>query len=255
MNAIILAAGFGTRLKPFTDTNPKALVPLNGIPLIFYTLAFLKKHGIREIAINLHHHGEKIASALGDGGQLGLHIRYSREKEILGTGGGIKKALTLLTGNDVLIVNGDVILDFDLEGLIRHHKKNKFYATFLLSSQLDTEKYGAIHFKDGRIVSILNQPPPNPAASAGVYASCHILSKNLSAKKFAGFPYGKMFCLMHEVLIPELLAGKKFGALVTRGFVHICDSAGDIKNLEILLAEGKIRLSYAREVTGNRKEG
>ena len=91
MKAMILAAGYGTRLLPLTREIPKALLPLCGRPLISYTLAFLKKWGFNEIIINLHHHPQSIKDELGDGSQFGLRIIYSYEPEILGTGGGIKK--------------------------------------------------------------------------------------------------------------------------------------------------------------------
>ena len=77
MKAMILAAGYGTRLLPLTEKTPKALLPLCGRPLISYTLAFLKKWGFKEIIINLHHHPQSIKKELGDGSQFGLRINYS----------------------------------------------------------------------------------------------------------------------------------------------------------------------------------
>lgn len=85
---IVLAAGFGTRLKPLSDLLPKPLVPVANRPLIHYSLALLARAGARDVVINLHHHGEAIASALGTGAGLGVHITYSPEEIILGTGAG-----------------------------------------------------------------------------------------------------------------------------------------------------------------------
>ncbi len=114
MRAMILAAGFGTRLRPLTNTVPKALVPVAGRPLIEYGLFWLKAQGVEEVVINLHHLGDKIRDTLGDGRMYGLRIVYSPEEPILDTGGGIKKAQPWLDGETFLVLNCDTILDLDL---------------------------------------------------------------------------------------------------------------------------------------------
>ena len=107
MKAIILAAGFGTRLRPLTNNTPKPLLPVGDRPLIQYNLMLLKKYGITEVAINLHYHGEKIRETLGDGRKLGMQIVYSEEPEILGTGGGIKKVSRFLSDGTFLAIRTD----------------------------------------------------------------------------------------------------------------------------------------------------
>ena len=92
MKAMVLAAGQGMRLRPATDGMPKALVPVAGRPMIEYALLLLRHYGIKDIIINLHHLGEQIESRLGDGRSLGLKINYSREAQLLDTGGGLLKA-------------------------------------------------------------------------------------------------------------------------------------------------------------------
>src|SRR5262245_7059025 len=109
MKAMILAAGLGTRLRPLTHSTPKALLLVNGRPLIYYSLKLLEKHGIREAVINLHYLGDLIQKELGDGSKFGLRIHYSWEPQILGTGGGIKKASTFLEQESFLVVNSDVL--------------------------------------------------------------------------------------------------------------------------------------------------
>ena len=100
MKAMVLAAGQGTRLRPLTDTQPKALVPVGGRPMIEYSLLLLRHYGIRDVVINLHHHGEQIENRLADGSQLGLQISYSIEPELLDTGGGLLKAKPFFAKRD-----------------------------------------------------------------------------------------------------------------------------------------------------------
>ncbi len=109
---MILAAGRGERLRPLTDHTPKPLVAIAGQPLIVHQLRWLAAAGIRDIVINLHHLGEAIADALGDGAKLGVRIHYSREVTLLETGGGIVRALPLLGTGPFVILNGDMWTDY-----------------------------------------------------------------------------------------------------------------------------------------------
>jgi MurNAc alpha-1-phosphate uridylyltransferase len=115
MRAMILAAGLGTRMRPFTLTTPKPLIPLLGKPLIEYHIERLAKAGINDIVINHAWLGEKLEKALGDGARWGVNIVYSREGEPLETAGGILKALPLLSpnGEPFWVINGDVWSDYD----------------------------------------------------------------------------------------------------------------------------------------------
>ncbi|WP_263078310.1 nucleotidyltransferase family protein [Endozoicomonas sp. Mp262] len=120
MRAMILAAGFGKRLRPITLQTPKPLVPVAGKPLIVYHIENLARAGIRDIIINHSWLGDQIVSHLGDGEQWGVRLRYSAEPEPLETGGGILQAMPLLTegGNDsFIVINGDVYTDYPLNQL------------------------------------------------------------------------------------------------------------------------------------------
>ena len=111
MKAMILAAGRGSRLKPFTDSTPKPLLKVNGKPLICYHLEKLAQAGIKDVVINTAWLGEQIPQALGTGSHWGLNLQYSHESEALETGGGIKKALPLLGGDPFVVINGDIFID------------------------------------------------------------------------------------------------------------------------------------------------
>src|SRR3989449_1523283 len=125
MKAMVLAAGLGTRLRPLTDTLPKPLLPVAGRPLLEWNLLLLKRHGITEVIINLHHLGEQIVRALGDGARLGLRLAYSHEPTLQGTGGGIKQAAPFLKDGPFLVLNGDTLSDCDLMALIAAHRADR----------------------------------------------------------------------------------------------------------------------------------
>lgn len=145
MKAMILAAGRGERLRPFTDHTPKPLLPLAGKPLIVWHIEALVAAGIRHIVINHAWLGERIEAALGNGGAFGARIVYSPEGgQALETGGGIHHALPLLGDAPFLVVNGDVYTDYDFsrlparpEGLAHlllvanppHHPAGDFFLT------------------------------------------------------------------------------------------------------------------------------
>jgi len=116
--AVILAAGLGTRLKWLTDSRPKALMQLGDEPAVVHVIRRLAASGIREIAINTHHHAKLLMHALGDGSRYGVHLAYSHEQRLLDSGGGVRQAMMLLSGDGPLVVhNADVLADVDLRAL------------------------------------------------------------------------------------------------------------------------------------------
>ncbi|HLD43991.1 MAG TPA: nucleotidyltransferase family protein, partial [bacterium] len=192
MNALILAAGFGTRMRPFTNTHPKALVPVNGIPLILYSLAFLKKHGIKNIVINLHHHGRVIKKYLGNGKKIGMTIRYSNEPHILGTGGGIKKALRYLD-ETTLVINGDILMDFSLTSFLAQHNKKSPLATLLLFQHKNARDFGLIHHNQQSVTSILGSPAPHTKDHSAMFTGIYLITKSLLKKELDKHPANKLF--------------------------------------------------------------
>jgi len=118
MKAMILAAGFGERLRPLTDEVPKPLLRVGNKPLIQYHVERLVEAGVRELVINTSWLGEQIESFLGDGSRFGVSIAWSRETEPLETGGGIRRALPLLGSQPFIVINGDVWTDYPLQSLV-----------------------------------------------------------------------------------------------------------------------------------------
>lgn len=141
MKAIIFAAGLGTRLQPLTNSKPKAMVELNGKPLLYHAIIRLKKAGISEIIVNVHHFSEQIISYVFNT-DFGIPIHISDESaELLDTGGGIKHAEHLLHDDDpFLAYNVDVISSVDIKKVIALHKTQNALAT-LVVRQRETSRY------------------------------------------------------------------------------------------------------------------
>jgi len=118
--AVILAAGMGSRLKWMTRHRPKALMRVAGEPAIVHVIRRLVAHGVHEIAVNAFHHADQLAAYLGDGAKFGCHISMSFEDALLDSGGGVKKALSILPGRGpVVVYNCDVLADIDISCLAR----------------------------------------------------------------------------------------------------------------------------------------
>ena len=126
MKAMILAAGLGTRLKPFTDHNPKALAEVNGKSLLEHNIRYLQRFGIYDVIVNVHHFADKIEAALYEHDSFGSEVSVSDERsEVLETGGGLKKAASFFAGEEAFVVmNVDVLTNLDLGKMIEAHGSN-----------------------------------------------------------------------------------------------------------------------------------
>lgn len=181
MKAMILAAGFGTRLRPLTDVTPKPLLPVAGTPMIVWNLLLLKRHGFQEVVINLHHLGGMIRQALGDGTGFGMRITYSDEPVILGTGGGIKQVESYFKGEPVLVLNGDTLFALDLSAVMAFHLERQAAATMVLRQDSEAARWGLVEVTDqAEVIRItgrgLSVPTPT---TARMFAGIHILHPRL----------------------------------------------------------------------------
>lgn len=131
MKAMILAAGLGIRLRPFTDNLAKAVMPVLNIPIIIYIINLLKKYSIKEIMINLHHCPDSIRRVLKDGSHLGVSVYYSYEKELLGTAGGLKKVEDFFE-DTFLVINTDIVINLNIEELLKYHRESRSLATMVV---------------------------------------------------------------------------------------------------------------------------
>jgi NDP-sugar pyrophosphorylase family protein len=204
--ALILAAGFGSRLGALSDERPKPLLPVADVPLIEYSMALLRGAGILEVVVNLHHRGEMIEAALAQ------RVRYSREPHILGTGGGIRHALPLLDdkGAPFLVVNGKILIDLDVADLLRTHRASGAAATLVVREDPDAQRWNAIDAPPdgGPIRSIFG-------AGSFMFTGIHVIEPSLVAR----FPDDDQErCIVRQGYVPWIADGVPIHAYVARGY-------------------------------------
>jgi NDP-sugar pyrophosphorylase family protein len=230
---MILAAGFGTRLRPLTDRVPKPLIQVAGKPLIAYALALARAAGIRDVVVNLHHHAAAVRAALGDGRAFGVSIQYSEEDPLLDTGGAILQARPLLGDERFVVLNSDSIIDLDLRRLIEWHRERGSVATMVLRRDREQARYGVIEI-DGaqRVRRFLGKPahvdePLTPLMFAGV----HVFEPEIFAHMATG-----TFGIVRQTYPALLAAARPVSGFVYEGYWRVLDTHAG-------LAEGRYELT------------
>jgi mannose-1-phosphate guanylyltransferase len=150
----VLTAGLGTRLRPLTEVRAKPAIPVAGIAMVRRIIAWLASHGVTDCVLNLHHRPETIAALVGDGGDLGVRVRYSWEQPaVLGSAGGPRLARPILGADTFLIVNGDTLTDLDLGALIRGHEQSGALVTLALVPNRAFTRYGGVVVDSSGVVT------------------------------------------------------------------------------------------------------
>ena len=185
---MLLTAGLGERMLPLTAHAPKPALPVLGRPLVVQSLRWLRACDPDWVVLNLHHHGEQLRRMLGCGGDFGTPpLRYSPESVLLGTGGGIRRAASMLrdglADGVVIVCNGDFLSDIDLASAVAAHRRSGDVATLVLAPE--REGYAAVELDaDGRVLALNGHPAVDPARVARrcLFTGCHILAPELLDK-------------------------------------------------------------------------
>ncbi|HEX9163920.1 MAG TPA: nucleotidyltransferase family protein, partial [Thermoanaerobaculia bacterium] len=211
MKGMILAAGYGTRLRPLTYFVPKPMVTVCNRPLIGYAVEGFIQHGITDIIVNLHHLPEQIERYLKRtyAGQCTFH--FSFEPEILGTGGGIRKVRPLLeTEEEFFLVNGDTIQFAPYERLREHRREKNALAALTLRHPPPGDRFTAVWFGDGKITGFARSGVGEPLMFSGSHDISSRIFRHLPDKDFSG--------IVDEVYIPLIASGKEtIAAIVDDG--------------------------------------
>ena len=240
MKAMILAAGFGTRLWPLTIERTKPAIPFLNRPLIAYTIDYLKQYGITEIIINLHHEPDSVREQIGDGSEYGVKIHYSLEApEILGTSGALDQVRHLLQDETFILVNGKIITNLDLGAALQTHRSKESIATLVLKQNPKREKFSQIIVNDEGYYQGYGGFPPttdhrSPTADHPLmFVGIHILEPAI----FEYIPRGVFSDSIRDVYPKAMKAGQQIA-------VHI--GAGDWYELSTLGRYLEISLEFMR---------
>ena len=174
LQAVILAGGQGTRLRPLTLARAKPVVPLLNRPFLAYQLALLRAHGVVDVVLACSYRVDDVRAALGDAEHLGVRLRYIVEDEPLGTGGGVRNAADLVSGT-LFVLNGDILTDPDLTEMRRLHESRGSRTTIYLQPVPDPRQYGLVETApDGRLKAFREKPSAHEeittnTINAGIY--------------------------------------------------------------------------------------
>ncbi|CCO23226.1 nucleotidyltransferase family protein [Maridesulfovibrio hydrothermalis] len=167
MNAVIMAGGFGTRLRPFTKSTPKPMLPVGGTPLLERIIDQLKKNKIDNINITTHYLPEKIKDYFGNGEKYGVNINYITEDEPLGTAGAL--GFIEKSNHPVLIINGDILTQVDFSAMLNFHKEQKSALTIGVRMYEFKIPFGVVECAGPRVCTISEKPVKNVLVNAGIY--------------------------------------------------------------------------------------
>lgn len=206
MNALILAAGEGQRLRPLTERSAKPMLKIGGSPILSYNVRMLVRAGIKRIVINVHHQPEEIIKYFGDGNEFGCEIFYSPEPSLLGTAGALKQAKKIVGGFDATfaVIYGDNLTDMRFENLLAKHSQEQAACTLALFHREDVSASGIVEIdNDDRLIRFLEKPMSYEVFSHWVNAGLMVLEP-------VAFDYiGAVPCDFGRNVLPAMLASNE----------------------------------------------
>ena len=187
MKALLLAGGFGTRLRPLTYTRPKHLLPVANREHIVHVFDLLQRHGVNDVVLLTSYLAETFDYLVASGRERGLNLEVSQEVDPLGTAGALKNAAAFTGGETFLAFNGDVLTDVDLSAVVGFHRDRGAEATILLTPVEDPSIYGVVPTDaDGRVREFIEKPPPGEAPTNLINAGVYVLEPSVLDRIPAG---------------------------------------------------------------------
>jgi mannose-1-phosphate guanylyltransferase/phosphomannomutase len=241
MKAMILSAGYGTRLGSLTQQRPKPMLSLQGRPLLEYIITHLAWHGFNQIAINLHFMPEVIQDYFGDGSRWQVELVYSYEPELLGTAGGVKKMATFLGPSEPFLVHyGDILTDQDFTAMLHFHRRHQALATLLVHQRAKSNSVVSLD-EQGRIIGFLERPSEearrgiqSPWVNSGIYVC--------DPQLLAQIP-PDVICDLPRDIFPKLLAHKPLYGFPLSGYRCAIDSPERLAEAQAALVEGRCQIN------------
>jgi mannose-1-phosphate guanylyltransferase/phosphomannomutase len=247
MKAVIMAGGFGTRLRPLTTHIPKPLVPVGNVPIMEHTVRLLTRHGFTDLLVLLYFLPETITGHFGDGSRWGVRMTYATPTADLGTAGAVKFAAGEL-GEPVLVISGDVLTDFDLQAAVRSHQQRGAEASIVLTRVDSPLAYGIVIIDEsGRIVRFLEKPSWGEVFSDTINTGIYILDPSVLAAVPSGRPYD-----FGRELFPALLAsGRPLYGHVAEGYWRDVGDLTEYRTAHLDLLQGRVGV----EIPGTHSQG
>lgn len=237
MKAMLLAAGFGTRLRPLTDRLPKCMVPVAGKPVLQWNIEWLRSQGVVELVVNLHYHPEVVTGFFGDGSSFGVHLEYSYEPELLGTAGALWGARDFLSGPRFWVLYADNLVNCSLERMESLHRTQNATLTMGLFWREDVSASGVVRLDNqGRIVEFKEKPAAHEVISHWVNAGIFLCE----ARVHNFIPPQQTSDFGHNILPVMLAAGEQmYGYPLGPGeSLHWIDTLEDLTRTESVLLSG-----------------
>ena len=245
MRALVLCAGYGTRLGKRTADTPKPFLSIEGKPLLEYIVCYLRQHNIKEISINLHYLYESIVDYFGDGNRWGVRITYSYEKKLMGTAGGAKKLEGFLReDDDFLVVYGDVITDQNLKDLVGAHRDSGAFATILCHRNANSTSLISVNDKQ-RVVEYIERPSESERqlhksdlANSGIYV--------LSSEIFRHIPEGVFYDFGSDVF-PKIVGSEYVHSYELNGYRCAVDNEARYRQVISDIQNGKLNVDTTHD--------
>ena len=245
--AVIMAGGFGTRLRPLTMNIPKPMVPILNVPMMEHIVNLLKTHDINQVVSVLYFQPESITSYFENGKDFGIDMQYVMANADYGTAGAVRNAYEMIQGERIIVISGDVLTDFDLTEAIAFHEANKSQATILLTRVSNPLQYGIVMTDDqGNINRFLEKPSWGQVFSDTINTGIYILEPEVVEM----IPYQEEFDFSKDLFPLMLKKQMKLMGYIAEGYWRDVGNLNEYQRGQIDAIKGNVKL----EMKGNRRE-
>jgi mannose-1-phosphate guanylyltransferase/phosphomannomutase len=246
MKAVVMAGGFGTRLRPLTEKLPKPMALVANRPMMEHVIRLLAKEGIRDLEVLLYFYPEKITSYFGDGSRWGMRINYIGAEADYGTAGAVKMAEERLDGT-FLVISADIITDFDLSKAFEFHRERKAAATIVLTRVPNPLQYGIVLTEeDGRIVRFLEKPSWGEVFSDTINTGIYIIEPEVLSL----IPEKKNFDFSKNLFPAMLSRGDSLLGYIAEGYWKDVGNLSEYLNVHLDILAGKAAIEFEGKKAG-----
>ena len=248
MKGVIMAGGFGTRLKPLTIHRPKPMVPIANRPIMEHIVELLKRHGITDLISILYFQPEQITQHFGDGSAFGVRMRYVTADADYGTAGAVRNAWDLIEGDRVLVISGDVLTDFDLGEIVAAHEAREAEATIALTAVENPRAFGIVIAdpETGRVERFLEKPTWGEVFSDTINTGIYVLEPEALSR----VPPQTNFDFSKDLFPQMLREGARLFGHVARGYWRDVGNLVEYRRANDDALAGRVRI----QLQGERRE-